>query len=542
MISMVDRSLKNWLLRLQQVMPSHPLSLAIVAAIFNSFFYHAPLWRYVSQHLDFASVFGWATAVAVWLLPTTLSVILFTSAALFSNLLLKICIVIVFLGNAIALYFIDQYQVLLDKTMMGNVFSTDSVEVSALMHPMLILYFAFWGGLPALFVWLSPLRSVSWGQKILGWLFAPAICFFLIYSLSFTWLWIDQHAGRVGAQLLPWSYLINTSRHFDQERHNRLEFKPLMDSVALPLGGRKRVVVLVIGESARADRHSMLGYERDTNASTRPFGVVSFSGVQACASYTVAALNCVLSHIGDAAPERSAMGEPLPNYLYRQGVDVIWRTANNGHPPLKTRLFETLSGMNVYCPGRKCENDKWDESLLNGLKDLIEQSTQPRIFVVLHLQGSHGPAYHTKYPPEFERFKPTCTTVVLKDCNARALQNAYDNTIAYTDHVLAGLTRILQSVDASTGWLYVADHGESLGESGLYLHGTPRVFAPIEQINIPLMIWLSPAFRQEVRIDTSKASGLHGIGQGHVFHTVMGMLAMNGGPYRSKLDILKELE
>ena len=539
---MFTRSLKNRLLQLQQVMPSHPLSLAIVAAIFNSFWFHGPLGRYLAQQLDFTSVFGWATAAAVWLLPTTLSVILFTSVALFSNLLLKICIVIVFLGNAIALYFIDQYQVLLDKTMMGNVFSTDSVEVSTLMHPMLILYLVFWGGLPALLVWFSPLRSAPWGQKILGWLFAPSICLFLVYSLSFTWLWIDQHASRVGAQLLPWSYLINTARHLDQERHNRLEFKPLMESVALPLGERKRVVVLVIGESARADRHSMLGYERDTNASTRPLGAVSFSGVQACASYTVAALNCILSHIGDEAPERSTMGEPLPNYLNRQGVDVIWRTANNGHPPIKARLFETLSAINLYCPGGKCENDKWDESLLNGLKDLIEQSTQRRIFVVLHLQGSHGPAYHTKYPPEFERFKPTCTTVVLKDCNAQALQNAYDNTIAYTDHVLAKLTRILQSVDATTGWLYVADHGESLGESGLYLHGTPRVLAPSEQINIPLMIWLSPAFRQEVHIDTSKAAGLIGIGQGHVFHTVMGMLAMNGGPYRPKLDILKELE
>ena len=539
---MALNSLKLFLSNLQQALPSNPIHFVLLAAGFNSFWFHGPLWRYLSQHLEFPSAFAVATSATVWLLPTTLSVIFFMSLVLFSNRLLKICLVIIFFANAVALYFIEQYQVLLDRTMMGNVFSTNFDEAGGLWHPMMGLYLVFWGGLPALAVWFWPLRRVSLRYRFLAWMLAPTVCGVLVYSLSFTWLWIDQHASRIGSQFLPWSYVMNTVRYLEQVRHDRIEFQPLADSVAQPLNNRKRVIVLVIGESARADRQSMLGYERDTNVNTRSLGVMAFSGVEACASYTTAAMNCILSHRGDVAPERQDMGEPLPNFLYRQNVDVIWRTANSGHPPIKARLFESSSQIASYCPNGKCKNDRWDEGLLHGLELLIEKSAQQRVFVVLHLSGSHGPAYSTRYPPEFEQFKPSCTTVILKDCDAQSLRNAYDNTIAYTDHVLARLTKLLESTNADTGWLYVSDHGESLGESGLYLHGTPRILAPREQIEIPLMLWLSPSLRQEVRADTNKARSISGVGQGHVFHTIVSMLGMQEGPYRSNLDLLKDLK
>jgi lipid A ethanolaminephosphotransferase len=198
--------------------------------------------------------------------------------------------------------------------------------------------------------------------------------------------------------------------------------------------------------------------------------------------------------------------------------------------------------MTGYCTEGRCSNDGWDEALLRGLETLIAQSKQQRIFIVLHLSGSHGPAYHTKYPPEFEIFKPTCKTVILKECDPQALRNAYDNSIAYTDHVLASLTRLLMKTDAASGWLYLSDHGESLGENGLYLHGMPRAMSPREQIDIPFSFWLSAPLRQETGIDMGKAADLSGIGQGHVFHTVMGLLALSAGPYRRELDMFSALK
>lgn len=523
-------------------LPSHPVGFALAAAVLSTLWFNGALWNYLRTHLDFPSTFALASGFVVWLIPTTLSIMLFTSLALFSNRLLKACLIALFFGNAIALYFIDQYQVFLDRTMMGNVLNTDVGEVSALMHPKLLLYLLFWAGPPAWLVWIWPLRTVRLRQRILGWLLAPGVCLLLLHLLSFTWLWVAEHDSRLGARILPWSYVINTVRHVQTEKMNRLQFDPLPDAAEQPMTGRKRVIVLVIGESARADRQGRLGYARDTNAATRDLEVVFIPGAQACASYTLAALNCILSHRGDSAPQRAEMGEPLPNYLHRQGVDVIWRSANSGQPPLKVRLYESLSQMTGYCTEGRCSNDGWDEALLRGLETLIAQSKQQRIFIVLHLSGSHGPAYHTKYPPEFEIFKPTCKTVILKECDPQALRNAYDNSIAYTDHVLASLTRLLMKTDAASGWLYLSDHGESLGENGLYLHGMPRAMSPREQIDIPFSFWLSAPLRQETGIDMGKAADLSGIGQGHVFHTVMGLLALSAGPYRRELDMFSALK
>lgn len=530
-------ALQDRLRSARKALPSHPVAYSLGAASLGTLWFNGALWSYLAQQLDFSTAFAFAASFLVWLLPASLSAVLFTSLALFSNRALKACVVGLSLANAVALYFIDQYQVFLDRTMMGNVLNTDLAEAGALMHPKLLLYLLFWGGIPAWLFWAWPVRAVRLRERILGWVLTPAACLLLTYALSFTWLWITQHDSRIGARILPWSYVINTVRELQIQKGERLQFEPLPAATAAPLSDRKRVVILVIGESARADRQGLLGYARDTNAGMRAAGVVSLSGVQACASYTLGALNCILSHRGDSAPARSEMGEPLPSYLYRQGVDVIWRSGNSGHPPLKVRLHETLPQLADRCTGPACENMRWDEGLLQGLQELIEQSPSKRIFIGLHLGGSHGPAYHTKYPPAFERFKPTCKTVILKDCDAQALANAYDNTIAYTDHVLASLSTLLSKVDAASAWLYLSDHGESLGENGLYLHGMPRALSPREQLEIPFKFWLSPAFRAETAVDSRKVSTLSGVGQGHVFHTVMGMLALGGGPYRQQLDI-----
>jgi lipid A ethanolaminephosphotransferase len=520
---------------------SHPIFFVACASVFNSIWFNLPLLKYLWKHLDFGADASWITALLVWLLPTVLSAVFFSILSLFSNGLLKAFMMLCFLANAMALYFIAQYGVVLDRTMMGNVFNTNSQEVSALLDPWMLVHILGWAGVPMALAYAWPLRVVPWWHKALG-AVAPLVAYVgLLYIFSFTWLWFDRHASQVGSRVLPWSYVVNSVRHFQQEKEDRRQFPPLPDAVTTPLNGEKRVLVLVIGESARADRFSMLGYHRDTNAETRSLGVVAVPGVTSCASYTLAALNCILSHRGDDAPTRSEMGEPLPTFLLRQGVSVIWRSANSGQPPIATSLFETRADIKKYCPGEVCPRDSWDEVLLEGLPELIRKAQSDRVFVVLHLSGSHGPSYHEKYPPEFERYQPTCKTVMLKECNPQELQNAYDNTIAYTDHVLARLSQVLTSIDANSAWLYLSDHGESLGESGLFLHGTPATLAPKEQINIPLQLWFSPQFQRSFQGDLAKASRMVAVGQGHVFHTVMGLLSLHGGPYRVDLDLTKEL-
>ena len=364
---------------------SNPIVFAALAAIFNTVWFHEPLWRYLGANLSFSSAFAWSASFLIALIITTLSLILFLGLGVFSNRLLKAFLIVVFLGNAVALYFIDQYQVMLNSSMMGNVLNTDVGEVSALIHPLMGFYIFFWGGIPAAVVWWWPLSERPWWHRALGFFVIPVPCLLLIYALSSTWLWIDQHAGQLGSRLLPWSYIVNTVRYLDKEYESRLQFEPLSDANVVDLKGQKRVVVLVIGESARADRQGLYGYERETNENSKAIGVISIPNVKACGSYTIAALTCILSHRGAEVPDRKSMGEPLPTYLYRQGVDVVWRTANSGHPPINVRLFQNRADIQNTCGDSDCTNRQWDELLLFGLKDIIANSSSQRIFIVLHL-------------------------------------------------------------------------------------------------------------------------------------------------------------
>lgn len=521
---------------------AHPVAYVLAWAVLCTAMCLPPLWRYLASHLDLGTSFGWMTALAVMLLPVTLTVLLLALAALASRALLKLVTALVLLGNALALYFMEQYGAVLDSTMMGNVLNTNPAEAGALWHPMLIVYLLGFGLLPGGMAQRWRLRAVPRWHMAVAVLTLPSACVLLIYLLSSTWLWIDQHAGAVGARMLPWSYVINTARHLQQQAGARQTFEPLPAAQPAALvAGRRQVAVLVIGESARADRLRLYGYERDTNAHTTGLSVVAVPGVRACASYTVAALNCILSHKGHTAPSRADMDEPLPSYLQRQGVDVIWRSANSGEPALKVRWLERAAELARNCVGADCSEADWDGILLHQLRERVEQSQAQRVLVVLHLSGSHGPAYHRKVPPGFARFEPVCQTVVLKDCEPQALSNAYDNSIAYTDHVLARLTRLLQGTDWASAWLYLSDHGESLGESGLYLHGTPGLLAPREQLEIPMLMWFSEAGRQALGVDPARIPRLREVGQGHVFHTVMGMLALQGGPYQASRDVLTQL-
>src|SRR6185312_9502252 len=193
-------------------------------------------------------------------------------------------------------------------------------------------------------------------------------------------------------------------------------------------------------------------------------GVVALKKASACATYTAAAVRCILSNVDSESPF-SKPYEPLPSYLQRHGVDVIWRTPNFGEPPIKVETYQKASDLLKICAGTRCN---YDEVLLSGLEQRIRTSSSQRVFVVLHQSGSHGPAYYTKYPPEFEYFKPVCKTVELGKCTQQELINAYDNTILYEDYFISQAIGVLKRLSHRCALLiYVSDHGESLGEYGL---------------------------------------------------------------------------
>jgi lipid A ethanolaminephosphotransferase len=489
-----------------------------------------PLVKIAAAELDLGAATGWYTLSTLlgvqWLLTTGA----LATAALVSTGTCRVLASLLFAGNAVALYFMDTYGVVLDRSMMGNVFATNTREVASLLHPRMLLYIAMLGVVPSVLVYWPRLRPVSWLRRaaFVGFLVVATLGW--LYANSSSWLWLDKNASRLGAVMLPWSYIVNSTRHGLDVR--RASLPQALLPQARVLDPRPVVVVLVIGESARAANFSLYGYGRATNPELTSAGVAVLPNASACATYTTQALRCILSHRGAGTPS-SDRSEPLPSYLEHNGIQVTWRSGNSGEPRMHVARYEGPGELRKLCMGGACRAG-YDELLVQGLAETIHDPGARKKLIVLHQAGSHGPEYFARYPPEFEIFQPVCRTVDLSLCTHQELVNAYDNTILYTDHLLGRVIAALASQpDSRSVMLYVSDHGESLGEYGLYLHGTPAALAPAVQKEIPFLVWTSPAFaRGRAPLQLRSAYS-----QDFVFHSVLGALGIGGPVYEREFDL-----
>jgi lipid A ethanolaminephosphotransferase len=507
-----------------------------VTAVLNALLYHLPLFSFAADNLDLSSATGDLTLATLLVALLSETVVLLTLLALMSHRLLKPFCMFTALGNAVAVYFVVTYHVVLDETMMGNVLNTDLGEATEFLHPILVVYVLALGVLPCRLlarVRIRPTPRLRLAAVALGCL-SITVLWCILAARS--WPWFDEHSKRVGGMIMPWSYVINAGRY--------LAPNLMASEVQAPLppatfsSDEKTVVILVIGEAARAKNFQLYGYDRPTNPLLSKARVVALKNATTCATYTTAAVRCMLSNV-DAESLFSKRYESLPSYLQRNGIDVIWRTRNWGEPPITVRTYQKASDLAADCAGARCA---YDEILLSRLEQRIKASSSQRVFVVLHQSGSHGPAYYAKYPTEFEYFKPVCESVELGKCTHDELINAYDNTILYDDYFLVRVIGVLQQLqDTATLMIYVSDHGESLGEYGMYLHGVPYPIAPDVQKDIPFIIWMSDEFVRENAVQIVRLESQRVHSQRDIFHTVMGAFHMHSDAYMAKYDIFNEM-
>jgi lipid A ethanolaminephosphotransferase len=309
--------------------------------------------------------------------------------------------------------------------------------------------------------------------------------------------------------------------------------------------GRKgrSLTILVVGETARAANFSLNGYPRLTNPRLSAVaGLINFPQAYSCGTDTAESLPCMFSDLGRARFDvnRAARQENLLDVAQRAGFAVLWRENQSGCKGVCLRVPTEILVENKSRPFYEI-SDTLDEALLRDLPARIKGLDRDGLFV-LHMMGSHGPAYYKRYPLRFERFKPACKEAQFSRCSNDEIVNAYDNTIVYTDHVLAELIALLQEQEqqgVATALIYLSDHGESLGESNLYLHGMPYVLAPNVQKHIPMLLWLSPRYQQSFAVDTAcvGAKRLQPVSQDNLFHSVLGLLDIETQSYNPKLDI-----
>ncbi len=301
------------------------------------------------------------------------------------------------------------------------------------------------------------------------------------------------------------------------------------------------ITILVVGETARAQNFSLNIYDRETNPELARRNVISFTDVTSCGTATAVSMPCMFSLDGrsEHSSSRGLSNENLLDVLVHAGVNVVWWDNNTGDKGVAARIpSENLSrGDTVpFCRDGECDDGILVDRLNRYIGDLTEDTV-----IVMHQIGSHGPSYYLRYPPEFEKFTPACSTDQLGDCTQAEIINAYDNTILYTDHVLAQIIDLLEAQEDNfvTSMIYMSDHGESLGEFGLYLHGAPYLIAPEVQTRVPFIMWLSPEFASTMHIDSSCLRSRRELEVSHdnLFHSVLGGMNIHTEIYQRDLDI-----
>ena len=509
------------------------VTFALIYSFITLILYHKPLFSFALSTTDIYSFSGTMILIEIiiaQLLSTFLLIILLS----FIPIIVKPVSILFLITNAIAYYFVTKYNVILDITMMENVFNTDVGEASALYNSQILLYILALGIFPSLLIAKIKIANISKLKRV-G-IIGATLVFVLVFAFlnSKTWLWFDENSKRVGGLSMPLSYVVNSIRHFmEQPLFNREEHQ-IPDSHFI--NDHKTLVVLIIGESARVSNFSLYGYGRNTNPYLTKDKVVAIPHTKSCTTYTTASIKCMLSHLGSNTPSRT-LYELLPAYLQRHNINVLWRTSNWGEPPMKLNKYEKAGDISAACH-KDCDNFQYDEVLLYKLEDSLKNHLQDNNFIVLHSSGSHGPSYYTKYPAQFEHFKPACETVDLQKCTHDELVNAYDNTIVYTDYFLHKVIALLQALKkTSSVMIYISDHGESLGEYNIYLHGTPYTIAPDVQKQIPFIIWMSDVFKEQHGLTNQDLAKDSPHSQDNIFSSVMGAFGMRSEFYNKNLDL-----
>jgi lipid A ethanolaminephosphotransferase len=446
-------------------------------------------------------------------------------------------------------FFMTQYGVVIDESMIRNAVETTVLEATPLLSGAYFGHVILYGVLPAAVVFLVPLARLPWRTELLvrfGTAASGVSLLGLTLYVNFAaTAFFGRENDELRLQINP-AYPLYAAATFGMRSGGGLPKvrRPLDLELVPPAAPRKpALVVLVMGETARADRFSLNGYERDTNRYTSARGVVSFPRVVSCGTSTAESVPCIFSGLGQQRFSHAAAmaSESLVGAMQRLGIGTFWRDNSTGCKEVcDEQHFEQRANWAHadLCDATGC----FDELLLEDFDALLADGARDHL-IVLHQRGSHGPAYHADVPRWAKEFFPECDLPNLRNCDPAAINNSYDNTILYTDYFVSRVIDELEkrSGEFDTAVLYVSDHGESLGESGLYLHGFPYALAPREQIEVPMLFWASPGFYAErARVDEQclRRAAQHETSHDAVFHTMLPLFGLESPLYDERLDLM----
>jgi lipid A ethanolaminephosphotransferase len=524
-----------------------PVALSLLAALF---FVVAGNQQFWSQTLAFFSPLqGHNLELMASLFSVTFCLLVFLLNLIAIPWLFRPLLTLILLCNAAAAYFMNGYGISIDRDMLQNVFETDPTEAFELINLKLISYLLVLGVLPCLLVWRIDLRYTPWGAALGRKLAVMALALAVIGGNA--WFFYQDYAsffrnkGEVRRFFTPVNFIYASGDYVHQvwfKKPTVLEAIGQDAKRPVATGQEKPTLfVIVVGETARAANFGLDGYSRQTTPQLAKLDVINYPQASSCGTATATSVPCMFSPMARKEYKASQHKESLLDVVQRAGISVLWKDNNSGCKGTCNRV--PSEDVSQKKDPRWCRNGEcFDEIMLEGLDQQLAHH-KGDLLLVLHQKGSHGPAYYLRYPDEFAHFTPVCQTNKLQDCSRETITNAYDNTILYTDHVLARVIELLkqQQDHYNTALWYMSDHGESLGENNLYLHGAPYSFAPETQTHVPMVQWISDGFAARSKLDLNclRQVANRPVSHDNLFHSMLGILDIQTSAYQPELDLFK---
>jgi lipid A ethanolaminephosphotransferase len=519
-------------------------TLILAVSLFLVIFANSTFFKHVIQVYPMT----WAYGLMIASLGVVLSAVLVIVFTLFSSrYLLKPFLILVLLLSSLVAYFMGTYDIIVDKLMIQNILETNLHESMDLFSLRQVLYFLILGVFPSILVYRVKIEPTSFksalSDGIKSIFISLGISIVIIFAFSkFYTSFFREHVS-LRSYTNPANYLYAIGEYIHQSfSHETTGLKIIgKDARIVNTDGHRKLVILVVGEAVRADHFSLNGYARETTPLLKSEDIINFPQFTSSGTETAVSVPCMFSCYGREVYDKDIAQhtENVLDVLHRAGANILWRDNNSDSKGVALRVayedYKTAE-KNTVCDNGECR----DEGMLVGLQEYIDHHPKGDIIIVLHQMGNHGPAYYKRYPKVFEKYTPVCKTNQLEQCSQAEITNAYDNAILYTDYFLSNVIGLLKGNDEKfeTAMFYLSDHGESLGENGLYLHGFPYAIAPDAQKHVPAVMWFGKEFK--LNKDALKKRASQPYTHDYLFHTLLGLFDVNSTAYRPELDILHD--